>query len=57
MCQRPTCILVEQRRLETRIHAVKRKRLKWAEKAMDGVVPDDIARDQQQKLAGQLLAT
>jgi site-specific DNA recombinase len=48
-------LVTERKRLQTRIHAIKRERLKWAQKAMDGVVPDDIARDQQQRLAGQLL--
>ena len=45
----------EREQLEQRIHTVKRERLKWAEKAMEGVVPDDIARSKQQQLGQQLL--
>jgi hypothetical protein len=41
---------------EQQIHKIKRERLKWAEKAMEGVVPADIARDKQQQLARQLAA-
>jgi len=41
---------------EQQIHKIKRERLKWAEKAMEGVVPDDIARNKQQQLARQLAA-
>lgn len=43
-------------RLDKRIDAIERERRKWAEKAMDGTVPDDIARDKQNDL-GQQLAT
>jgi hypothetical protein len=46
----------EQELLTSRIHSIKRDRFKWAEKAMDGVVPDDIASEKQRQLAGQLLA-
>jgi site-specific DNA recombinase len=46
----------EKESLTRRIHSIKRDRFKWAEKAMDGVVPDDIASEKQRQLAGQLLA-
>jgi hypothetical protein len=32
------------------------ERFEWAEKAMEGIVPDDIAREHQQLLADQLIA-
>jgi hypothetical protein len=40
--------------LDRRISAIQRQRRQWAEKAMDGTVPDDIARDKQRDLAAQL---
>lgn len=43
-------------RLDRRIATIKRERMKWAEKAMAGTVPDDIARDKQQELGHQLAA-
>jgi site-specific DNA recombinase len=43
------------RRAHGRVHAIKRERFKWAEKAMEGTVPDDIAREKQTQLAQQLL--
>ena len=43
-------------RLNGRLHAIQRERLKWAEKAMSGAVPTDIARDKQKQLAVQLEA-
>ncbi len=46
----------ERARLERRLHAIKRERFKWAEKAMAGAVPDDIAADKQRQLAAQLLS-
>jgi site-specific DNA recombinase len=46
----------ERRRLTDRVATIRRERFKWAEKAMEGVVPDDIARERQQLLADQLLA-
>ncbi len=46
----------EQRRLTERAASIRRERYKWAEKAMEGVVPADIARERQQLLAEQLLA-
>jgi hypothetical protein len=46
----------EAERLDRRIAAIQRERRKWAEKAMDGTVPDDIAREKQQDLGGQLAA-
>jgi len=46
----------EQRRLTERVAAIRRERYKWAEKAMEGVIPEDIARERQQLLAEQLLA-
>jgi site-specific DNA recombinase len=46
----------EQRRMTERVATIRRERFKWAEKAMEGVVPDDIARERQQLLADQLLA-
>jgi site-specific DNA recombinase len=45
----------ERDQWEQRIATIKRERLKWAEKAMDGAVPNDIARDKQAQLAGRLL--
>ncbi|WP_166654998.1 recombinase family protein [Mycobacterium sp. BK086] len=44
----------ELRNLRQRIRDIKRERLKWAELAMDGTVPRDIARDKQQVLASTL---
>jgi len=41
--------------LGERVHALKRERMKWAEKAMSGAVPDDIAAAKQRQLAVQLL--
>ena len=46
----------ERAKLTERISAVRRERYKWADKAMEGVVPADIAREKQQQLADQLLA-
>jgi hypothetical protein len=46
----------EQRRLSDRVATIRRERFKWAEKAMGGVLPDDIARERQQLLTEQLLA-
>ncbi|MEX5718192.1 recombinase family protein [Geodermatophilus maliterrae] len=46
----------EQRRLTERAASIRRERYKWAEKAMEGVVPADIARERQGLLAEQLLA-
>jgi site-specific DNA recombinase len=43
-------------RLDRRIATIQRERLKWAEKAMAGTVPDDIARNKQAELARQLAA-
>ncbi len=40
--------------LESRIEIVQRERRKWAEKAMTGGVPDDIAREEQVRLGKQL---
>ena len=47
----------ERDRLTERVHAIRRERYKWAEKAMDGVVPSDIAREKQQQLGDQLLSS
>jgi site-specific DNA recombinase len=44
----------ELHHVERRIGEIKRERLKWAELAMDGTVPRDIARDKQQALATHL---
>ncbi len=44
----------ETRRLTERIHAIKRERFKWAEKAMEEAVPRDIAKLKQDELAGHL---
>jgi site-specific DNA recombinase len=44
----------EHERLTTRVRQLKRERYKWAEKAMDDVVPDDIARAKQRELGQQL---
>jgi site-specific DNA recombinase len=41
--------------VESRIDVIQRERRKWAEKAMSGAVPDDIARDEQARLGKQLL--
>ncbi len=46
----------EQHRLSERIAGIRRERYKWAEKAMEGVVPADIAQERQALLAEQLLA-
>jgi hypothetical protein len=46
----------EHRRMTERVATIRRERFKWAEKAMEGAVPDDIARERQQLLADQLLA-
>lgn len=40
--------------LEERVHAIRRERFRWAEKAMAGVVPDDIAAEKQAGLARSL---
>ncbi len=40
--------------LQARVQKVKRERFKWAEKAMSGAAPDDIAAEKQRLLAGQL---
>ena len=40
--------------LQARVQKIKRERFKWAEKAMSGAVPDDIAAEKQRLLAGQL---
>ena len=42
--------------IERQIDKVNRERYKWADKAMDGAVPADIAREKQQQLARQLAA-
>jgi site-specific DNA recombinase len=42
--------------MTTRVHTIKRERFKWAEKAMAGAVPDDIAAEKQRQLAAQLLS-
>jgi len=44
----------ESRQLTERIHAIRRERFKWAEKAMEEVVPRDIAKAKQDELAAQL---
>ena len=44
----------ETARLNGRLQAIQRERLKWAELAMSGAVPTDIARDKQKQLAMQL---
>ncbi|MDQ1602679.1 MAG: site-specific recombinase, partial [Actinomycetota bacterium] len=41
-------------RLRHRSEQLNRERFKWAEKAMDGVIPDDIARSKQAQLAAEL---
>ena len=40
--------------LGRQIDKINRERYKWADQAMDGVVPADIAREKQQQLARQL---
>jgi len=47
----------ESRRLTERIHAIRRERFKWAEKAMEEVLPRDIAKAKQEELATQLAQT
>ena len=42
--------------IERHIDKINRERYKWADKAMDGAVPADIAREKQQQLARQLAA-
>ncbi len=44
----------ERQQLQTRISRLKRGRYKWAEKAWQEVVPDDIAREKQQTLSRQI---
>jgi len=44
----------EERRLRERVSAIRRERVKWAEKAMEEVVPADIARAKQVDLSMQL---
>jgi uncharacterized protein YlxW (UPF0749 family) len=39
---------------KARVNAIKRERVKWAEKAIEEVVPLDIARAKQTDLATQL---
>ncbi len=46
---------VKRERLTHRSATIRRERYKWAEKAMEGAVPNDIAREKQQSLADQLL--
>jgi site-specific DNA recombinase len=46
----------ERDRLTQLIARIRRERYKWADKAMDGAVPADIARQKQQQLANQLLS-
>ena len=40
-------------RLDQRIETIQRERRKWAEKAMAGAVPDDIAREKQHELTAK----
>ncbi len=47
----------ERQRLTTRLRQLEGQRRKWAEKAMNDVVPDDIARERQQELARQIAWT
>jgi site-specific DNA recombinase len=49
-----TTAQTEERKLRERVSAIKRERVKWAEKAMEEVVPHDIARAKQTDLAQQL---
>jgi hypothetical protein len=42
--------------LDRRIDAIRRERRKWAEKAIKGSIPDDIAREKKQELSGPLIA-
>lgn len=44
----------ERKRLIARITTVRHTRYQWAERAMAGVVPDDIAREKQLQLGAQL---
>ena len=44
----------ERTLLGRQIDKINRERYKWADQAMDGVVPADIAREKQQQLARQL---
>lgn len=44
----------EAKQLQRRIDKIKRDRYKWADRAMEGVVPDDIAKEKQDQLARQL---
>ena len=44
------------RQLDRRIAVIQREREKWAEKAINDLVPDDIARIKQRELSGQLAA-
>ncbi len=44
----------ERRRLQAQVTEIQQARRRWAEKSMAGVVPDDIAREQQTLLGKQL---
>lgn len=44
-----------QQLLSRQIQGIKRERFKWAEKAMAGAIPDDIAAAKQRQLAADLL--
>ena len=44
----------ERHRISERVHALKRERYKWADKAMSGAIPDDIAVEKQQELGERL---
>ncbi len=45
----------ERRRLQAQMTEIQQARRRWAEKSMAGVVPDDIAREQQTGLGKQLV--
>lgn len=46
----------ERSRLEHRVEAVKRERYKWADMAMQGAVPGDMAGKKQRELGQQMIS-
>ncbi len=45
----------ERRRLKGQVDKIDRERLRWAEKVINGSIPDDIGREKQTQLARQLV--
>ena len=55
LAEREEQVAGELKALGQQAHRIRRDRFKWAEKSMDGVVPDDVAAAKQHQLAKQLL--